>query len=144
MEANLFIKSYRAEGNKVKDIQFYGDWEIDIGGDGKRYVNVNAITSCCAPTGIDYLDTSTGTSFKFKNNTADTVYFRVIYSWGYPGQSQGTVITVASGNTISFSLSSSDSTSMPQIGVFSDKKCTRMVGYITFRKGDVPVEVEHY
>lgn len=32
MEANLFIKSYRAEGNKVKDIQFYGDWEIDIGG----------------------------------------------------------------------------------------------------------------
>lgn len=31
MEANLFIKSYKAEGNKIKDIQFYGDMEIDIG-----------------------------------------------------------------------------------------------------------------
>ena len=144
MEANLFIKSYRAEGNKVKDIQFYGDWEIDVGDDGKRYVNVNAITSCCAPTGIDYLDTSTETSFKFKNNTVDTVYFRVIYSWAYVGQTQGSVITVASGNTISFSLTSSDERALPQIGVFSDKKCTRMVGYLTFKKGDVPVEIEHY
>jgi len=144
MGTNLFIKSYRVEGNKVKDIQFYGDWEIDIGGDGKHYVNVNAITSCCAPTGIDYLDTSTGTSFKFKNNTADTVYFRVIYSWAYVGQTQGTTITVASGNTVSFSLYSSDEKALPLIGVFSDKKCTRMVGYITFRKGEVPVEIEHY
>ena len=144
MEANLFIKSYRAEGNKVKDIQFYGDWEIDVGDDGKRYVNVNAITSNCAPTGIDYLDTSTGTTFKFKNNTADTVYFRVIYSWDFVGHTMGSIITVASGNTVSFSLYSYDDKSMPQIGVFSDKKCTRMVGYITFKKGDVPVEIEHY
>ena len=30
-EANLFIKSYRMEGNKVKDIDFYGDWVIDAG-----------------------------------------------------------------------------------------------------------------
>lgn len=32
MEANLFIKSYKAEGNKIKDLQFYGDMEIDVGG----------------------------------------------------------------------------------------------------------------
>lgn len=31
MEANLFIKNWKSEGNKIKDIQFYGDWEIDIG-----------------------------------------------------------------------------------------------------------------
>ena len=34
MEANLFIKSYKAEGNKIKDLQFYGDMEIDVGGGG--------------------------------------------------------------------------------------------------------------
>lgn len=31
MEANLFIKSYKAEGNKIKDLQFYGDMEVDVG-----------------------------------------------------------------------------------------------------------------
>lgn len=34
MESNLFIKSYKAEGNKITDLQFYGDMEIDIGGGG--------------------------------------------------------------------------------------------------------------
>lgn len=32
MEANLFIKSFEAEGNKIKDIKFYGDWEIQTAG----------------------------------------------------------------------------------------------------------------
>ena len=30
--ANLFITSYKTEGNKVVDLQFAGDAEIDIGG----------------------------------------------------------------------------------------------------------------
>lgn len=34
MESNLFIKSYKAEGNKITDLQFYGDMEIDIGSGG--------------------------------------------------------------------------------------------------------------
>ena len=34
MESNLFIKSYKTEGNKITDLQFYGDMEIDIGGGG--------------------------------------------------------------------------------------------------------------
>ena len=32
MESNVFIKSVTTEGNKIKDIQFYGDWNIDIAG----------------------------------------------------------------------------------------------------------------
>lgn len=28
MDANVFIKSVTAEGNKIKDIQFYGDWQV--------------------------------------------------------------------------------------------------------------------
>ena len=34
MESNLFIKSYKTEGNKITDLQFYVDMEIDIGGGG--------------------------------------------------------------------------------------------------------------
>ena len=31
MEANTFIKSVEVEGNKIKDIKFVGDWQLDMG-----------------------------------------------------------------------------------------------------------------
>ena len=34
MEANTFIKSVEVEGNKIKDIKFYGDWEVATAGGG--------------------------------------------------------------------------------------------------------------
>lgn len=34
METNLFIKSAKVDHNKISDINFYGDWEIDLGGGG--------------------------------------------------------------------------------------------------------------
>lgn len=34
METNLFIKSAKVDHNKISDINFYGDWEIDLGGSG--------------------------------------------------------------------------------------------------------------
>lgn len=34
MEANTFIKSVEVEGNKIKNIKFYGDWEIATAGGG--------------------------------------------------------------------------------------------------------------
>ena len=34
MEANVFIKSIKTEGNKITDIQFDGDWTIDLAGTG--------------------------------------------------------------------------------------------------------------
>ena len=45
MESNLFIKSYKAEGNKITDLQFYGDMEIDIGsGEEPTYkVDINPV-----------------------------------------------------------------------------------------------------
>jgi len=144
MDTNLFIKSYKTDGNKVTDIQFYGDWELEIGGEKTQYIDVNAMSHGIAPTGIDYLDTSTATSFKFKNNTGRTVYFRVVYSWAYVGQSVASTVTVANGNTISYSLTSTDERAMPQVGIFSDNLCKNMIGYITFRRGDVPVEITHY
>ena len=38
MDANLFIKSYRTEGNKVKEIEFNGDWVIETGGGSSEVV----------------------------------------------------------------------------------------------------------
>lgn len=55
MESNLFIKSYKTEGNKVKDIQFYGDWVIETGGGGSSEVIVgttDGINSGTIPSGI--------------------------------------------------------------------------------------------
>lgn len=34
MEANIQIKRAEVEGNKVKNLEFYGDWEIDMGEGG--------------------------------------------------------------------------------------------------------------
>lgn len=34
MEANTFIKSVEVEGNKIKNIKFVGDWEIQTSGGG--------------------------------------------------------------------------------------------------------------
>lgn len=34
MEANVFIKSIKTEGNKITDIQFDGDWTVDLSGTG--------------------------------------------------------------------------------------------------------------
>ena len=38
MDANLFIKSYKTEGNKVKEIEFNGDWVIETGGGSSEVV----------------------------------------------------------------------------------------------------------
>lgn len=38
MDANLFIKSYKTEGNKVKEIEFNGDWSIETGGGSSEVV----------------------------------------------------------------------------------------------------------
>jgi len=39
MEANLFIKKAEVEGKKIKNIEFYGDWEVDMGPSGPKIIN---------------------------------------------------------------------------------------------------------
>ena len=41
METNLFIKSAKVDNNKISDINFYGDWEIDLGGGGSGEIQVS-------------------------------------------------------------------------------------------------------
>lgn len=84
MESNLFIKSYKTEGNKVKDIQFYGDWVIETGGDGSSEVVVgttDGINSGTIPSGITATFTVvTDNSYKvvFWNKTgARVIVYRI-------------------------------------------------------------------
>ena len=30
-ESNLFVKSFKSKGNKITDIKFFGDWQMEIG-----------------------------------------------------------------------------------------------------------------
>lgn len=41
METNLFIKSAKVDNNKISDINFYGDWEIDLGGGDSGEIQVS-------------------------------------------------------------------------------------------------------
>lgn len=90
MEANLFIKSYKAEGNKIKDIQFYGDMEIDIGEAPAEievlpnYVETRPFIGDACPYGTYMGDVHLQGSkyyFKFCNN-APWPYFCVLNSAG--------------------------------------------------------------
>lgn len=67
MESNLFIKSYKAQGKKITDIEFYGDWEIDLANgdpDGSASGGVTQVipmVSNILPFGV-YMETERTTS----------------------------------------------------------------------------------
>ena len=82
-EANLFIKSYRMEGDKVKDIDFYGDWVIDAGSAElvPNYIETRPLDGDLFPYGITLERSSepyqtTGTTFTYtiRNRSPWTYY----------------------------------------------------------------------
>lgn len=82
MEANLFIKSYKAEGKKIKDIQFYGDWEISMGSGElePNYIETRPLEANLLPYGMTFEKTSEqvsgGTKYTFKlRNNAPWPYY---------------------------------------------------------------------
>ena len=90
MEANLFIKSYKAEGKKITDLKFYGDMEIDIGEAPveievlPNYVETRPFIGVAYPYGTYMEDVHLQGSkyyFKFRNN-APWSYFCVLSSAG--------------------------------------------------------------
>ena len=83
MEANLFIKSYRMEGDKVKDIDFYGDWVIDAGSAElvPNYIETRPLDGDLFPYGITlerssepYQTTGTKHIYTIKNKSPWTYY----------------------------------------------------------------------
>ena len=135
--ANLFITSYKTEGNKVVDLQFAGDAEIDIG--GVREVDMPCLTHNVAPTGFNYVENgSTATKMYFKNQTGSKLYYSIIDN-GASSPSQSTKVGMSNNNTASFVP-----TGEMAIGLYSDSLLKHLIGYIRFKPGDKPVEIEHY
>ena len=135
--ANLFITSYKTEGNKVVDLQFAGDAEIDIG--GVREVDMPCLSHNVAPTGFIYVENgSTETRMYFKNQTGEKLYYSIIDN-GASNPSQSTKVGMSNNYTASFVP-----TGEMAIGLYSDSLLKHLVGYIRFKPGDVPVEIEHY
>ena len=64
MEANIQIKSAKVEGNKVTDLEFYGDWIAELGGSGPSYIDchMSAISANTLPKNIFTVTTGTWTN----------------------------------------------------------------------------------
>lgn len=137
MEANLFIKRYKAEGNKIVELEAVGDWEIDMG--GKNLVDIKSLTHNVAPTGFNYLESSsTGTRFYFKNQTGRTIYYSILDNTA-SSPNQSTRVQMTNNYTASFTTSGEIA-----IGLYTDRYLRTLIGYIRFKSGDKPVEIEHY
>lgn len=56
MDANLYIKSFKTEGNRITDIKFFGDWGIDVGNTGGpvevEYEAIDMMKSGLMPYGV--------------------------------------------------------------------------------------------
>ena len=54
MEANLFVKKAEVEGKKIKNIEFYGDWEVDMGPSGPIIIDcpMSYIEANTLPAGV--------------------------------------------------------------------------------------------
>ena len=135
--ANLFIESYKTEGNKVVDLQFAGDAEIEVG--GVREIDMPCLTHNVAPTGFNYVvNGSTATKMYFKNQTGNKIYYSIIDN-GSSSLSQSVKISVNNNSTVSFVP-----TGEMAIGLYSDTALKHLIGYIRFKPGDKPVQIEHY
>lgn len=86
MEANLFIKSYKAEGNKIRDLQFYGDMEIDLGGDTATliptYIETRPFTENTLPYGVHVTSITVDEDSSIGYIT-ETIKVRNDAPWGY-------------------------------------------------------------
>lgn len=135
--ANLFIESYKTEGNKVVDLQFAGDAEIEVG--GVREVDMPCLSHNVAPTGFNYVENgSTTTKMYFKNQTGSKLYYSIIDN-GASSPNQSTKVGMTNNYTASFVP-----TIEMAIGLYSDSELKHLVGYIRFKPGDKPVQIEHY
>lgn len=84
MEANIQIKSAKVEGNKVTDLEFYGDWIAELGGSGPSYIDchMSAISANTLPKNIFTVTTGTWTNgqhsitLKLQNRTLPSHYIQ--------------------------------------------------------------------
>jgi hypothetical protein len=65
MDANVFIKNVTTEGNKIIDIQFNGDWEIDLGSGTNTEIVVGNGIEFKVDTTDEFLSKGSGNYIRF-------------------------------------------------------------------------------
>lgn len=126
MESNLFIESYKAEGNKITDLQFYGDMEIDIGSGEEpthkvdiKPVNIMAFNTLPFGLYIEKTKVSSGYIQELKVTNLAKIPYRIHMTMNvmnkggtYDIAPESEVTIATSGSVISVRVCSSDDLSL--------------------------------
>ena len=76
MDTNLYIKSFKTEGNKITDIKFNGDWEIEA---GNAEGEVTKVTVKGLPDGLEAV-LGSDDKLKIKNNGSSSYFVTRIFN----------------------------------------------------------------
>lgn len=82
MDTNVFIKDYKSNGNKIVDVNFWGDWELEKSDGVDKHLE--GITGDVIPDGIQvsYSLVNGDKVWSYTNNTGERLY-AIMYNRAY-------------------------------------------------------------
>ena len=113
MEANTFIKSVEVEGNKIKDIKFYGDWEIQTSGGSSSGSAIEFADPLLVKDEFDGFITLYRSSNRIYATVTSPVETQISYGYStrddlfINSKTSGRAIQLEAGKTVTFTLESS-------------------------------------
>ena len=112
MEANTFIKSVEVEGNKIKDIKFYGDWEVATAGGESSGGTIEFSDPLLVKDEFDGFITLYRSKNKIYATVTSPVETQISYGYSTKDdlfiniKTSGLAIKLAAGKTVTFVLES--------------------------------------
>jgi hypothetical protein len=113
MEANTFIKSVTVEGNKIKDIKFYGDWEISTAGGSSSGGTIEFSDPLLVKDEFDGFITLYKSGNRIYATVTSPVETQISYGYSTKddlfinSKTSGLAIKLEAGKTVTFTLESS-------------------------------------
>ena len=113
MEANTFIKSVEVEGNKIKNIKFYGDWEVQTAGGSSSGGAIEFSDPLLVKDEFDGFITLYRSSNRIYATVTSPVETQISYGYSSKddlfinNKTSGLAIKLAAGQTVTFVLESS-------------------------------------
>ena len=113
MEANTFIKSVEVEGNKIKDIKFYGDWEVATAGGSSSGGTIEFSDPLLVKDEFDGFITLYKSGNRIYATVTSPVETQISYGYStrddlfINSKTSGLAIKLEAGKTVTFTLESS-------------------------------------
>ena len=113
MEANTFIKSVEVEGNKIKNIKFYGDWEVATAGGSSSGGTIEFSDPLLVKDEFDGFITLYKSGNRIYATVTSPVETQISYGYStrddlfINSKTSGLAIKLAAGKTVTFTLESS-------------------------------------